>query len=107
MSYKTDVCKTETCWNESISFKSIIDNAIDPCEDFYQFSCGKFLNDTETLESGRKSFSTTSNRKKGIVISEFPIMSANNVILQKCYIYISKSYFSLYQIFLKIIFSKT
>ena len=25
---------------------------VDPCEDFQQFVCGKFLNDTETPETG-------------------------------------------------------
>ena len=31
----------------------MIDMEMDPCEDFYQFVCGKILNNTERPEKGR------------------------------------------------------
>ena len=35
------------CQTQSRSFKAMIDMEADPCEDFYQFVCGRILNSTE------------------------------------------------------------
>ena len=34
---------------ESRSFQSIINQNVNPCDDFHQFACGKFLSDAEEL----------------------------------------------------------
>jgi Peptidase family M13 len=36
------VCTTDVCYKESENIKSKMDTSVSPCEDFYQFSCGKF-----------------------------------------------------------------
>ena len=39
----TDVCESQACWEESAAFKATMDLNVDPCENFYDFACGKFL----------------------------------------------------------------
>lgn len=58
---RDDVCESETCANISKDIHSFIDTGADPCEDFYEFTCGKWvksfnLPDT-SLESGPTAFS--------------------------------------------------
>lgn len=36
------VCVTEVCFNESNKMISYMDEGVDPCDDFYEFACGKF-----------------------------------------------------------------
>lgn len=38
-----NICLTKACVKASSNILDRIDTSIDPCEDFYQFSCGKFL----------------------------------------------------------------
>jgi len=41
-----DVCSTSECADTSSKILSKMNSNIDPCEDFYQFTCGKFLEET-------------------------------------------------------------
>lgn len=41
-----DVCSTQACELESENVLAKLDDSIDPCEDFYLFACGSFLNQT-------------------------------------------------------------
>lgn len=41
-----NVCASETCANESINIMKYMDQTIDPCENFYDFVCGKYLRET-------------------------------------------------------------
>lgn len=43
---EANVCLTEVCAKESALMRSYIDENIDPCHNFYDFACGKFIRDT-------------------------------------------------------------
>lgn len=42
-----EVCATEICSKESEKMLNTMDESVNPCEDFYEFACGKLLRDTE------------------------------------------------------------
>lgn len=44
---KSNICSTEICLSESQKMLASMDDTIDPCVDFYEFSCGKFQRNTE------------------------------------------------------------
>lgn len=41
-----DVCTTPVCELESENILAKLDENVDPCDDFYRFACGNFLNST-------------------------------------------------------------
>lgn len=41
-----NVCHTAGCVNAAASVLQSIDPMIEPCDDFYDFACGKFLSET-------------------------------------------------------------
>lgn len=41
-----DICTSAICVNETINLLNYMDQAIDPCENFYDFACGKYLRET-------------------------------------------------------------
>ncbi|XP_018574501.1 neprilysin-2-like [Anoplophora glabripennis] len=52
---KIKVCTTATCVRTSMKLLDYIDSDIDPCEDFYLFSCGKFLRGNDQEKPGEQS----------------------------------------------------
>lgn len=42
----TSVCHTAGCVSAAADVLKFMDATIDPCDDFYDFACGKFLSDT-------------------------------------------------------------
>lgn len=40
-----DICETETCKRESATVLDYMDQKVDPCENFYDFACGKYLHE--------------------------------------------------------------
>lgn len=42
-----DVCATRVCASESENVLAKLDETVMPCEDFYRFACGTFLNETK------------------------------------------------------------
>jgi neprilysin len=44
------VCSTPGCIHAASSVLSKMDVTVDPCEDFYKFSCGQFLDNTRIPE---------------------------------------------------------
>nr|XP_023018365.1 neprilysin-2-like [Leptinotarsa decemlineata] len=50
-----EVCTTPSCVRSATEFLSHIDTKADPCEDFYRFSCGNFLQNTNLDNRGSRS----------------------------------------------------
>lgn len=42
----SNICETEICAMDSITMLSHMDQMVDPCENFYEFACGKFVHET-------------------------------------------------------------
>lgn len=42
----TNICMTKGCVKASALILDLIDENVDPCENFYEFSCGKFIRNT-------------------------------------------------------------
>lgn len=42
----SSVCTTDVCAKESVEIAKSINYGIDPCENFYDFVCGKYIDDT-------------------------------------------------------------
>ena len=40
------VCQTEACRQQTADLVEQMDRTVDPCQDFYQFACGGFLENT-------------------------------------------------------------
>lgn len=46
-SENSDVCATRACEREAENILAKLDESVDPCDDFYLFACGSFLNITQ------------------------------------------------------------
>lgn len=55
----TNVCHTAGCVHAAASVLQYIDATVEPCNDFYDFACGKFLSET-TLTDEKVSVDTFS-----------------------------------------------
>lgn len=42
----TNICMTKGCVKASALILDLIDENVDPCENFYEFACGKFIKNT-------------------------------------------------------------
>lgn len=47
---KSNICTKEICAIESARMLNALDNSIDPCDDFYEFACGKLIRNTRLPE---------------------------------------------------------
>lgn len=45
-SYKPNICTTQICVKESARMLGSMDESVNPCENFYEFACGKFVRET-------------------------------------------------------------
>lgn len=41
-----DLCLTAGCVHSASNTLEMMDNSVDPCDDFYSYACGKFVQDT-------------------------------------------------------------
>ena len=48
------VCQTEGCKEETARLLEQMDRTVDPCQDFYQFACGGFINKTVIPKDKKK-----------------------------------------------------
>ncbi|KAF7990966.1 hypothetical protein HCN44_000771 [Aphidius gifuensis] len=46
-----DVCETQACVNAASRIIKMGNPSVEPCEDFYEFACGGFLNSTESTRN--------------------------------------------------------
>lgn len=58
----TNVCHTASCVQAAATVLRHIDASIEPCNDFYDFACGKFLSET-TLTDEKVSVDTFSTQR--------------------------------------------
>ena len=42
----SQVCQSQECMKLSVAIKSALDETVDPCHDFYNFSCGNWVQNT-------------------------------------------------------------
>ena len=49
-SNNSDTCQTESCVKLTAQILTGLDPSVDPCEDFYEFSCGLWANNTNIPE---------------------------------------------------------
>lgn len=57
-------CSMKNCEAESIKVASFMDESINPCDDFYEFACGKFIRKTELPEDKDTEMSVTQVQDK-------------------------------------------
>lgn len=50
-----DICTSEICKTEAHTVLTMLDDSVDPCENFYQFACGGFINKS-TIPDDKSSF---------------------------------------------------
>ena len=61
-----EVCQTEACRQQTADLVEQMDRTVDPCQDFYQFACGGFINKTvvpKDLPSAGVSLKLFENKK--------------------------------------------
>lgn len=46
-SVEDEVCLSTACVKAANKVMNLLDDSVDPCENFYEFACGKFLKETE------------------------------------------------------------
>lgn len=60
----SSVCTSAICESESITLLNFMDQMIDPCENFYDFACGKHIRETVLPEDKSNDISILSLRDK-------------------------------------------
>ncbi|KAI9319984.1 hypothetical protein BX666DRAFT_1918150 [Dichotomocladium elegans] len=50
-----EVCQTQTCLTAATEIQNFVNFNVDPCDDFYQFACGNFLEHTVVDENNPRS----------------------------------------------------
>lgn len=77
------LCLTSSCIEVSHAFSSSMNQSVDPCDDFHEFTCGRWIR-TSIIPKGQSSWSTTKelSQKNLIIIKNLfeqtPISSLNN-----------------------------
>lgn len=51
-----DVCRTKTCTDEAQSILSMMDKSADPCNNFFRYACGGWIDRYDPIPEGRGSF---------------------------------------------------
>ena len=64
---KNETCLTKECIKSSFNIFSKIDLSVDPCEDFYRFSCGKYMKEAIIPEDKARITAITPLRDIGIL----------------------------------------
>ncbi|KAF7989458.1 hypothetical protein HCN44_008132 [Aphidius gifuensis] len=47
----SDICQTPTCHNVASRLLHDMDPSVNPCDDFYKFTCGGYLNSTSSIDN--------------------------------------------------------
>ncbi|ORY44682.1 zincin [Rhizoclosmatium globosum] len=72
------LCTTKECVLESASILNALDTSVDPCEDFYTFSCGGWINSHPIPASASKeSVMTVMNAKNNNILKSLLTQSTN------------------------------
>lgn len=84
-----NVCQTAGCVEAAASMISSIDASVHPCDDFYQFSCGQFVENTQIPDDKvtMNSFSLVQDRLQlqllTILAEEHPLNESRPFVLAK------------------------
>lgn len=59
-----NICTTESCMKASAQIRDYMDGSKNPCDDFYEFACGKFIRETPIPQDKSRvtSFSSTQDK---------------------------------------------
>lgn len=77
-----NICETEICMSESAKMLSFLDENIDPCNDFYEFACGKFIQKT-VLQNDKNSQTTFSELQENVDAQLQAILTENQQLNEK------------------------
>lgn len=75
---ESGICTTGTCIDESARMLNALDNSVEPCDDFYEFACGKLLRNTR-LPVGKNSQTVFSEVQEIVDAQIKSILIANPV----------------------------
>lgn len=88
----SDTCLTSGCVKAAADFLRNMDTSVDPCQDFYRFSCGQWA-DSQVIADDRTSVSIFSllqddlNNKLRVLIEKAPDPSEPEFVLKMRYMY--------------------
>lgn len=79
------ICTTESCMKASAQIRNYMDESLNPCEDFYEYACGKFIRKTPIPQdrSSLTSFSLVQDQidqQLRVILTEEPQLNETKAV---------------------------